>query len=92
MKLMKAALVVAMGLSVSGCASMDVATRNAPFVGGKEQQILSQPVAVNDIKVNVSRELRVSEAELYYPVADIVWRGDVRGDRYEQVSAILSYD
>ena len=37
MKLMKAALVVAMGLSISGCASMDVATRNAPFVGGKEQ-------------------------------------------------------
>ena len=89
MKLLKAALVVAMGLSISGCASMDVATRNAPFVGGKEQQILSQPVAVNDIKVNVSRELRVSEAELYYPVADIVWRGDVRGDRYEQVSAIF---
>ena len=56
MKLMKAALVVAMGLSISGCASMDVATRNAPFVGGKEQEILSQPVAVNDIKVNVSRE------------------------------------
>ena len=47
MKLMKAALVVAMGLSISGCASMDVATRNAPFVGGKEQQILSQPVAVS---------------------------------------------
>ena len=89
MNLIKAALVVAMGLTVSGCASMDVATRNAPFVGAKEQQFYNQPLAVKNIKVNVSQDLRVSEAEVFYPVADIVWRGDARGDRYAQVGAIF---
>ncbi|WP_438991191.1 DUF6778 family protein [Lentibacter sp.] len=89
MKPIKAALVVAMGLSVSGCATMDVATRNAPFMGGKEQQFYNQPLAVQGITVNVSQDLRVSEAEVFYPVADIVWRGDLRGDRYEQVGAIF---
>lgn len=90
MKLIKATLVAAMALTVSGCASMDVATRNAPFEAAKEQAPLSQYLEVGDITVNVSKELRVSEAELYYPVADIVWRGDERGDRYQQVGAIFA--
>ncbi|MCV2891503.1 DUF6778 family protein [Lentibacter sp. XHP0401] len=90
MKLIKATLVAAMALTVSGCASMDVATRNAPFEAVKEQQPLSEIVAVSDVKVSVSRDLRVSEAEVFYPVADIVWRGDERGDRYEQVGAIFN--
>ena len=33
--------------------------------------------------------LAVSEANLYYPVADIVWRGDPLGDRPAQVGAIF---
>lgn len=43
-------------------------------------------VAVN---VLVPESLRVSEANLYYPIADIVWRGEPRGDRYQQVKAIF---
>ncbi|MCW1956375.1 MAG: hypothetical protein KIH71_010725 [Roseobacter sp.] len=89
MKLIKAALLVAIGLSISGCASFEVATRNALFMGAKNQQLYSQPLAVQDITVTVSRDLRVSEAEVFYPVADIVWRGDEHGDRYAQVGAIF---
>jgi len=90
MKFVKATLVAALALTVSGCASVDVATRNASFEAPKEQSPLSEVIAIRDVEVNVSRDLRVSEAELFYPVADIVWRGEARGDRYEQVGADLS--
>ena len=43
-------------------------------------------VAVN---VDVPKTLKVSEANMYYPVADIVWRGEPRGDRHAQVKAIF---
>ena len=47
-------------------------------------------VQVMDIDVVVPRELVVSEANLYYPWADIVWREDGPGDRYQQVEAIVA--
>jgi len=91
MKLLKAAAIVVIGLTVSGCASIEnTATRNAPFSPEiATAPALSQIVDVTDVNVNVSRDLRVSEAEVYYPMADIVWRGDAPGDRYEQVGAIF---
>ncbi len=46
--------------------------------------------AIRAVEVDVPRSLRVSEANLYMPVADIVWRGDPRGDRYQQVEAIMT--
>lgn len=44
---------------------------------------------VVESSVSVPQTLRVSEANRYYPVADIVWRNDPRGDRYAQVKAIF---
>lgn len=91
MKLIKTAAIAVIGLTLSGCASIeDTATRNAPFsLENAPAPALSQIVDVTDVNVNVSRDLRVSEAEVYYPMADIVWRGDAPGDRYEQVGAIF---
>jgi hypothetical protein len=45
---------------------------------------------VVDFTVNVSRDLSVSEARLYYPISDINWREDPKGDRYVQVGAIIT--
>jgi hypothetical protein len=45
--------------------------------------------AVQDVIVTVPSSLRSSEANVYYPLADIVWRGDVLGNRHEQVRTIL---
>lgn len=45
--------------------------------------------AVQDVVVTVPSDLRASEANVYYPLADIVWRGDALGNRHEQVRAIL---
>lgn len=41
------------------------------------------------VQVTVPEELTVSEANVYAPNADIVWRGEDFGDRREQVKAIL---
>jgi hypothetical protein len=45
--------------------------------------------AVQDVLVTVPSDLRASEANVYYPLADIVWRGDALGNRHEQVRAIV---
>lgn len=44
---------------------------------------------VQAVRVAVPGTLRVSEANMYYPLADIVWRGDPIGDRYAQVKALM---
>lgn len=44
---------------------------------------------VQAVNVMVPRTLQVSEANTFLPKADIVWRGDAPGNRYEQVKAIF---
>ena len=44
---------------------------------------------VEAIRVTVPRSLKVSEANTFKPRADIVWRGEARGDRHQQVAAIF---
>ena len=44
---------------------------------------------VVDVFVNVPEYLVVSEADVYLPQADIVWREDPIGDRREQVKTIM---
>jgi hypothetical protein len=41
------------------------------------------------VTVTVPNNLRVSEADVYYPIADVVWRGEPLGNRYEQVAGIF---
>ena len=45
---------------------------------------------VRAVEVVVPDRLHVSEANMLYPIADIVWRGDPRGDRHAQVQAIVA--
>jgi hypothetical protein len=42
-----------------------------------------------EVQVTVPRTLKVSEAKTYLPTADIVWREDPMGDRYDQVGKIM---
>lgn len=48
------------------------------------------PVAYDVARVNVivPRKLRVSEANSFVPVADIVWHGDPARDRYNRCNAL----
>lgn len=43
-----------------------------------------------EVRVDVPRSLSVSEAKTLLPNADIVWREDPLGDRYDQVDAIMT--
>lgn len=44
---------------------------------------------IRDVRVSVPGTLSVSEANVYYPIADIVWRGDAYGERHKQVELLV---
>ena len=44
---------------------------------------------LRDVRVNVSRDLVVSESNSFNPGGDIVWQEEPRGDRYIQVARIF---
>jgi len=69
---------------MAACSTYDPATRSAPLEVPSFQA--AQPsFSIAEMRIAVPGELRVSEANVYYPIADIVWRGDPMGDRHEQV-------
>ncbi|NBR52107.1 MAG: hypothetical protein EBT91_01350 [Rhodobacteraceae bacterium] len=50
---------------------------------------VSRNYALADAIVRIPADLTVSEANRYYPLADIVWRGDPPGDRHAQVANLF---
>ena len=90
MKIIGRLFILGFVLALAGCS-----VGGGAFVGGLKgngssvdvTQLPSMRVVGLDIKV--PRSLTVSEADSYKPVADIVWREDPFGDRYEQVKAIF---
>lgn len=83
------AALIAFGFGLSACANVDTASRNAPIDLPQLAAPVAQSVTVADYNIKVSRKLRVSEANVYYPLGDIVWRGDAIGDRHAQVAQIF---
>ena len=71
---------------VAACAAVDENLVEQPQ--GKVREA-PRDYRIAGFDVLVPENLVVSEANLYYPIADIVWRGDPFGDRYEQVEAIM---
>lgn len=86
---MKVRLIAALmtGIALSACGAPEIVTRNAQIDPPQRAATLS--VSVNKVIVRVPRELKVSEANRYFPDGDIVWREDPIGDRYAQVQAIV---
>lgn len=72
-------------------------TRNAPIEALPTSNVVSMGVKssqsvgwrVENVRVNVPVALTVSEANLYLPKSDIVWREDPHGDRRVQVKNII---
>lgn len=97
MKRSNLVLAIALVAVLSACNNMT--TRNAPLeqipqstmpgltTGIKSSQSLAWHV--QDVRVNVPDSLTVSEANLYMPGSDIVWREGPYGDRRRQVGEIL---
>ena len=91
MRLLRFVLVLAAGLVLSGCSVLDKMTsvfRPSPFTVAPVVQV-SRNYALNDAIVRIPADLTVSEANRYYPFADIVWRGDPPGDRHAQVANLF---
>jgi hypothetical protein len=101
MRLLKLIAVLTLGVLISGCASIDTPSRNAPFgaaqaprasVAGEFGDAAAKEMPdyrVVEVNVTVPETLRVSEANSYLPKGDIVWREDPPGNRYKQVAAIV---
>jgi len=89
-------------LALSACASGEPASRNTavgqinllqtatPAAAQPRVQVLAPKYTVAELRVNVPRSLKVSEANTFLPQADIVWRGEPVGDRYAQVARIFN--
>jgi hypothetical protein len=63
-----------------------LATRGPDVAGAT---VMAPLYAVQGVNVIVPPELRASEANAYYPLADIVWRGEPVGNRHQQVRQIF---
>lgn len=83
-------MLAALSLSLTACGGIDTATRNLTtsdsFPASAYQR---QDYNVRNIQVRFAPDMSVSEANMYFPIADIVWRGDPRGDRKAQIKAIF---
>ena len=88
MSSIRLAMAIFVALALSACASMDTTTRNAPLEP-TATGVAPLSVDVQKIRVVVPETLSVSEANMYYPKGDIVWRGDPIGNRHEQVKEIF---
>jgi hypothetical protein len=90
---LRAMLVGTLLFGAAACTTTETATRDAsadPAALTTVGTALTAPdYDVTAVSIIVPRTLRVSEANVYFPIADIVWHGDPLGDRYAQVTAIF---
>ncbi len=77
---------ISVGTAISLKDAPEVVTR---AVADIQQPALGNDFNVIDVCIGVPRTLRVSEANTLTPLGDIVWQGDLPGDRYAQIQAIL---
>ncbi len=91
---------VFLALALSACAPQPETTRGSMSMPSQlptldassalgAETVMQSQYDVQQVIVSVPRKLQVSEANTFLPAADIVWRGDVLGDRHQQVQAIV---
>ncbi|MBO6853383.1 MAG: hypothetical protein JJ872_06410 [Marivivens sp.] len=81
-----------LALGIAGCTTtVDTASRATPLDMPltADAGSFQRSYAVQDVQVMVPESLSVSEANSYYPIADIVWRGDLFGDRHQQIELMF---
>ncbi|MEM6595292.1 MAG: DUF6778 family protein, partial [Pseudomonadota bacterium] len=95
MRMLKLVLaLVSLGV-LAACSGTNEVTRGSGITPEtlvqSEMREASKGWTVKDVRITVPKTLKVSEANLYYPWADIVWRGEPFGNRYAQVERILDF-
>lgn len=90
MTLFKTVAFGAFAAALAACSSAPTVTRNAPLgavnVSGQAQSQALRDYNVHSVSFVVPDDMTVSEANSYYPIADIVWRGDPLGNRAQQIA------
>lgn len=78
-------------ISLAGCSNLEQVSRSLAGTDATAPTpvVAQQSLSVQDIVVHVPRSLSVSDANAYFPNADIVWQEEARGDRYNQVQSIF---
>lgn len=76
-------------LAAAGCATTTLSSRNMADVQLSPELEIYRSYRVTGLEVYVPYTLEVSEANAYYPEADIVWREDPPGDRHLQVRNVV---
>lgn len=91
MQLTKFALVAGLAFGLIGCVPNHDRTANGTPAEQptSPQHAAIGPINVAKVSVTVPATLKVSEAHRYYPMADIVWRGEPVGNRHAQVGQIF---
>lgn len=93
MKRIKLAIALGLGMVVSACSSFEGPTRNAPMqapaFGTAAPQAQPRDYRLEAVRFAAPADLTVSEANSFYPLSDIVWRGDPLGDRKAQIGDIF---
>lgn len=87
---------VAILTGLAGCGGLNVLDMVPAFDStSKSDELAAEQAdaidkAVTGFEIVVPDTLKVSEADSLFPRADIVWRGDLPGERHEQVAAIFA--
>lgn len=69
---------------------LTLATQGQPSGDGiAAPRVMMSQYDVEDVRISVPSRLKVSEANMFYPVADIVWRGEPMGNRHAQVMSMF---
>lgn len=92
MTLIKKSALVLLGSLVAACDIPEMATRAAPLSTSPlaiTEAAPSRSYDLQNVSLQAPADLVVSEANSYYPTADVVWRGDPIGDRVAQVMSMF---
>lgn len=100
MMMIRTVLTLGLALGVAACAGVEPASRGAngpspelsliAAVPQADVQVMQSKYRVAEVRVSVPRTLKASEANTFHPNADIVWRGEPKGDRHQQVTQIVN--
>ncbi|MGJ8624185.1 MAG: DUF6778 family protein [Yoonia sp.] len=73
--------------------AMMLASACTPGVFGRERgtarPVMRRSYDIRNLSFAAAPDIRVSEAEGYYPQADVVWRGDPLGPRIPQIESMF---
>lgn len=93
MPLLRSLAAGALVATLSACGTASPVTRAAgadAMSFSTSGRVVEPLYTVEAVDITVPHSLTVSEANTFLPLADIVWRGDPPGDRYQQVASILA--